>query len=101
MSRGPIGGYPPAVANAEQGVPALRPGSLRSPGLHSVPPCSTDSTKGGCKLNDAPSQRTPLGDIVRESRCPLTASTGIHQAEAALAYTRPRSIGVRTTPPAG
>ena len=62
-----------AGTRAEQGVPALRPGSLRSPGLRSVPPCSNSSTKGATKLNNAPSQGTPLGDIVRESGCPLTA----------------------------
>ena len=73
MSQGFLGGHAMAGGGAEQGVPALRPGSLRSPALRSAPPCSNDSTKGGSKLNNPPSQRTPLGDIVRESGCPLTA----------------------------
>ena len=98
MSRGPIGGYPLAVANAEQGAPPLRPGSLRSPGLHSVPPCSNNAPKGGCTLNDTPSQRTPLGDIVRESGCPLTAGISVSLDNSALGYKSPAQYRAQQEP---
>lgn len=67
-----VGGTP-VTGGDEQGAPALQPGSHRSPGLRSLAPCSNPLQKGENQDNDAPRQRTPLGDMVRESGCPLTA----------------------------
>jgi hypothetical protein len=65
--------HTPAGGVAEQGAPPLRPGSLSSPGLRSVAPCSGNCKKGGKRLNQTLRRGTPLGDTVRESGCPLTA----------------------------
>ncbi len=68
------------AGRSEQGARALRPASLRSPGLRSVAPCSNPLQKGGNRHHLAPRATDTPQAPVRESGWPLTAGIWVYLA---------------------